>query len=133
MAGRCVPFIMRIFIADDNEFVRRGVIGLLAPRTNWQICGEARDGAEAIQKARELLPDLILLDISMPGLDGLEVARRLRQEVCTSKILIMSQHDATRMLPRAVEAGANACVDKSRLSEDLLLAIDRIADARDAQ
>lgn len=72
---------MRILIADDNDIVRRGVRGILARVANWEVCGEARDGSEALRKARELLPDLILLDISMPGTNGLEVARVLREEV----------------------------------------------------
>jgi DNA-binding NarL/FixJ family response regulator len=115
---------MRILIADDNEYVRCGVRDLLVSQTNLVVCGEARDGAEAIQKARELLPDLILLDISMPGINGLDVARVLRQEMTTAKILIMSQHDPIHLLPRAIEAGAHACVDKSRLSTDLLSTIE---------
>jgi two-component system NarL family response regulator len=72
---------MRILIVDDNERIRRGVLDILASKKNWNVCGEARDGMEAIRKARELLPDLILLDISMPGLNGLEAARLLRREV----------------------------------------------------
>ncbi len=68
---------MRILIADDSELVRQGIKGLLSSVTNWMVCGEAKNGAEAIQKALELLPDLILLDISMPGLNGLQAARLL--------------------------------------------------------
>jgi len=117
---------MRILIADDNERVRRGVIDILSSKANWKVCGEAKDGAEAIQMARELLPDLILLDISMPGLSGLEVARLLRQEVPKTKIVIMSQHDPIQLLPRAVEAGGHACVDKSRLGTDLLPTIESV-------
>ena len=119
--------IMRILIADDNVMVRRGVIGILSSVTDWEICGEAGDGSEALRKARELLPDLILLDISMPGQSGLEAARLIRQELPKAKILIMSQHDPIQLLPRVQEAGAHACVDKSRLSKDLLASIKRVA------
>jgi len=117
---------MRILIADDNDMVRRGVMGILARVANWEVCGEARDGSEALRKARELLPDLILLDISMPGTNGLQVARLLRQEVPEAKILVISQHDPIQLLPRALEAGAHACLDKSRLDPDLVATMESL-------
>jgi DNA-binding NarL/FixJ family response regulator len=122
---------MRILIADDNEWVRRGVTNILAPNSHWEVCGEAKDGAETLQRAAELGPDLILLDVSMPGLNGLDVARMLREKAPTTKILIMSQHDPVLLLPRAIEAGAHACVDKSHLSTQLLPTIASMMDARD--
>src|SRR3981189_3415543 len=106
---------MRILIADDNDAVRRGVMGLLSSETGWIVCGEARDGSEALHKARELLPDLILLDVSMPGMNGLEVARLLRQELPEAKILVISQHDPIHLLPRVVEAGGGGWGDKGRV------------------
>jgi DNA-binding NarL/FixJ family response regulator len=123
---------MRILIVDDNERIRRGVSDILASKKNWNVCGEARDGMEAIRKARELLPDLILLDISMPGLNGLEAARLLRQEIANTKILLMSQYDPIPLLPGAIQAGANGCVDKSRLGTDLLSCIERISGISEA-
>jgi two-component system response regulator NreC len=117
---------MRILVVDDNERVRRGVMNILASRTDWQLCGEATDGMEAIQKACELQPDLILLDLSMPRLNGLETARILRREIAGAKILILSQHDAVKLLPEAIQAGADGCVDKSLLGTDLLCSIDRV-------
>lgn len=122
--GASSPTIMRILIADDSEVVRRGVRNILAP-TSCEICGEAIDGPDAIQKATQLLPDLVLLDISMPGLSGLDVARLLREKVPATSILVMSQHDPSVLLPRALEAGAHACIDKSRLALDLVPAIER--------
>lgn len=118
---------MRILIADDSALVRRGVIAILASNPSWEICGEAQNGIEAIQKARELLPDLILLDVSMPGLNGLDAAYRLRQEVSTSKIIVMSQYDPLNLGPRVAEAGAHGCLDKSRLAMDLVPAIEKLA------
>ena len=118
---------MRILMVDDNERIRRGVMDILASKKNWNVCGEARDGMEAIRKARELQPDLILLDISMPGLNGLEAARLLRQQIADTKILLMSQYDPLPLLPGAIQAGANGCVDKSRLGTDLLSSIERIS------
>ena len=117
---------MRILIADDNEAVRLGVARLLTSETGLTVCGEARDGAEALQKARELLPDVILLDFSMPGMNELEAARLLRKELPEAKILVISQHDPIHLLPSVVEAGGNACLDKGRLSTDLLPSIKSI-------
>src|ERR1700726_1167271 len=117
---------MRILIADDNERIRRGVRGILSSDANCEVCGEAVDGADALRKARELSPDVILLDVSMPGSDGLETARLLRREMPKVKVIMMSQHDPVQLLPRAIEAGADGCVDKSRLDSDLLPTIQSI-------
>jgi two-component system, NarL family, response regulator NreC len=114
---------VRILIADDNDKVRRGIMEILSSATDLQVCGEARDGSEALRKARELMPDLVLLDVSMPDINGLEVARLLRKEVPEVKILVMSQHDPMRLLPDAIKAGAYACLDKGRLSTDLLVTL----------
>ena len=114
---------MRILIADDNESVRRGVVGLILSEPHCQICGESADGAEAVSMARALQPDLIILDVSMPSIGGLEASRLIRQELPRVKILIMSHHDPAHLLPRAIEAGADACVDKCRLDSDLVAVI----------
>lgn len=113
----------RILIADDNERVRRGVSELLSQEPMYEVCGEAVNGSEALQKAASLKPDLILLDISMPDINGLEVARVVRRESPEIRILVTSQYDPGQVLPRAIAAGADACVDKSRLATDLLPAV----------
>ena len=120
---------MRILIVDDNERIRRGVRGILMSDANCEVCGEAVDGEDALARAREQLPDLILLDISMPGAGGLETARLVRRELPKVKVIIMSQHDPKQLLPRAIEAGAHACVDKSRLDADLLATIQNVQEA----
>jgi DNA-binding NarL/FixJ family response regulator len=117
---------VRILIVDDSDPVRRGVGGILALRAEFECCGEARDGAEGLEKNAALQPDLVLLDVSMPGVNGLDVARLLREQSPAVKILILSQHDAAQLLPRALQFGANGCVDKSRLAIDLLPTIDQI-------
>jgi DNA-binding NarL/FixJ family response regulator len=114
---------MRILIADDHHLVRRAVGDLLAKEARWEICGEATDAAEAFQKASELSPDLILLDISMPNGSGLETARRIRQEIPHVKILMMSHHDPKQFAQSAIENGADGCIDKARLALDLVAMI----------
>ncbi|MGA3087863.1 MAG: response regulator transcription factor [Terriglobales bacterium] len=111
---------MRILIADDNELIRQGVRNILASGDNLDVCGEAQDGEETIQRASELLPDLVLLDISMPDVSGLDVARVLRRQMPGTRILMMSQHDPQLFLPRALEAGAHGCLDKANLGSELL-------------
>jgi DNA-binding NarL/FixJ family response regulator len=119
---------MRVLIVDDNEAVRRGIARLLAPEKDYEVCGEAEHGVGAIQKVRELQPDLVLLDMSMPGLSGLDTARLLRREWPEIKILILSQNDAAHLLPIALDAGADGFVDKSSIATDLLRMIKSVVD-----
>ena len=114
---------MRILLADDNQFVRRGIAGILAQQEGCVLCGEASNSQEAIEKTSELRPDLVLLDVSMPGGNGLETTRVLRQRFPQTKVLIVTQHDPKQMLARSLELGASGCVDKARLGIDLLPAI----------
>ena len=119
---------LRILIADDHDMVRRGVTAILISHTDWEICGEAIDGADAVEKAKDLRPDLVLLDISMPGVNGLKAASQIRQQLPGVKILMMSQEEAALVLPMALAAGANGCVAKDRLSGDLVTAIRTIGE-----
>lgn len=114
---------MRILIADDSESIRRGITNLLVRVETWEICGEASNGPEAVEKARNLEPDLILLDLNMPGASGFQTAHLIRQESSRIKILIMSQNEATQFLPGALQAGADGCLDKSRLATELVRAV----------
>ncbi|HXM15938.1 MAG TPA: response regulator transcription factor [Candidatus Eremiobacteraceae bacterium] len=118
---------MRILIADDSDLLRRALVGLLSADANWNICGEARNGLETLNKARELKPDLLLVDINMPCMSGLEVSRQLRQELPNMKILVMSLNDSAPVLPGVLEAGGDGCIDKSRLGTDLVAAIRNIS------
>jgi DNA-binding NarL/FixJ family response regulator len=119
---------MRILIADDSEVMRRAVRGLLSSEPDWEICGEASDGPGALEKARALQPHVVLLDINMPGTTGLQTARRIRQEVPPTKILIMTLQDAACFLPTVRAAGADGCVDKARLGNDLIDAIKKLVE-----
>jgi two-component system, NarL family, response regulator NreC len=107
-------------IADDSDIVRQGILGLLSTVEEWRVCAEARNGAETLQKASQLLPDVVLLDVNLPDINGLEIARRLRAQMPMAKILIVSQHDPKQLLPRAIDAGADGCLDKSCLGTELL-------------
>jgi two-component system invasion response regulator UvrY len=118
---------MRILIADDNVAVRSGIADLLRDN-GWEACGEASNGIEAIQQARVLLPDVVLLDLNMPGMGGLEIARTLRHELPALKIVVVSQHDFAQLLTYTPEHFADAFVDKMRLGTDLLPAIAKLFD-----
>jgi PAS domain S-box-containing protein len=117
---------VRILIADDHELVRRGLRALLAARPSWEVCGEAADGREAIEMAAQLKPDIVLLDVSMPRVNGLEAARIIRRESPGSEILIVSQHTPAEMLPNVLKVGARGFVSKSELACNLLSTIESI-------
>jgi len=118
---------LRILIADDHAAVRRGVRSLLASRSDWEVCGEAVDGLDAIEKAKSFRPDVVILDISMPKMSGLEAVPLIKKELPNSEILILSQHDPAHARSLALGAGAHGFVAKPDMARDLLSAIDQWA------
>lgn len=119
---------VRILVADDHEAVRRSVRSLIASHSDWEICGEAVDGLEAVEKAKESKPDVVILDISMPKLSGLQAAPLIKNELPESKILILSQHDPAQARRLALEAGARDFVSKTNMARDLTTAISDLED-----
>lgn len=115
---------VRILIVDDHPAVRAGLRQLISSRPGWLICGEATDGAEAVSQAMQLKPSAIVMDISMPRMDGLEATRRIREQLPSTEILIVSQHDSEQVVREAQRAGARGFVLKSHLSADLLPALE---------
>jgi DNA-binding NarL/FixJ family response regulator len=113
-------------IADDHELMRRGVRSMLATRADWEVCGEAVDGREAIEKTKLLRPDILLLDISMPDINGLDVARVLSRDFPATQVLILSQHEASVMRSHALEAGARGYVSKGEAGRQLLTTIESL-------
>jgi len=122
---------LRILVVDDHDVVRQGVRLILRRQTGWVICGEAENGLEAIEKGRGLKPDLIILDISMPGKDGLEVIAELRATNSSAKILALTMHDSEELITALKTAGAQGHVVKSHAARDLAKAIQTIVDGGD--
>ncbi len=118
----------RILIADDHEVMRRGVRGLLESHSEWAVCGEAFEGKEAVVKSRELRPDLIIMDINMPGLTGIAAAQQIRREDPTAKILFFTVHESAQTVREVINAGAQGYVAKSRAGHDLVDAVRNVLD-----
>jgi DNA-binding NarL/FixJ family response regulator len=117
---------MRILIADDYEGVRSGIRTVLEARPEWEVCGEAVNGEDAVRLAGELLPDVIIMDINMPVMSGLEATEQLNKHGCDTKVLIFTMNES-QSLPEAVRrVGASGYVLKSQAARDLINALDRV-------
>lgn len=117
---------LKLFIADDHEIMRMGLRTLLETQLGWTIVGEAVNGEEAVEMILELKPDIALIDISMPKLSGLDAARRLAEQGCRTKILILSAHDSSQVIADVLDSGAKGYVLKSEAARDLVAAVDAI-------
>jgi DNA-binding NarL/FixJ family response regulator len=118
---------LRILVADDHELVRRGIRGLLRARRGWTVVGEAVNGREAVEKANKLKPDVAILDISMPDLDGLQATQRIREAVPTTEVVILTMHESDQMVRRVLDAGALGFVLKSDLAKHLVKAVKDVS------
>jgi DNA-binding NarL/FixJ family response regulator len=115
-----------ILIADDHELVRKGIRTVLEARTGWQVVAEAGDGREAVKKTQELKPQVAVLDISMPLLNGLEATRQIAKIAPQTRVLILTMHDADPMIQQILEAGAKGYLLKSDASLDLVSAVEAL-------
>src|SRR6184192_4932991 len=118
---------LRIFVADDHEVVCKGLMSLLHAQPEWKICGEAGDGRDAVEKAQQLKPDVIILDIGMPSLNGLEAARQILKTNPEAKVLILTLHESEQMVREVLNAGARGFVLKSDAARDMVFAVDALA------
>jgi DNA-binding NarL/FixJ family response regulator len=117
---------VRVLVVEDFESFRQFIRSTLQKRPDLQLVGEAADGLEAVQKAVELKPDLILLDIGLPVLNGMEVARQIRERVPESKVIFLSQESAPEIVQKAFSLGACAYVVKAKAGSDLLAAVEAV-------
>jgi DNA-binding NarL/FixJ family response regulator len=124
--GRVLLSSIRILITDDYEDWRRQVRRVLEARPEWQVISEASDGLEAVQKAQDLKPEIILLDVGLPNLSGIEAARQIRQRSPNSKIIFLSQNSDSDVVRAALSTGALGYVHKTDAKSELLLAIDAL-------
>src|SRR6202030_4510083 len=115
---------MRCLLVDDHESVRMGVTAILSSRPNIEVCGEAANGEEAVEKARELKPDLIIMDVNMPVLDGIHSAKEIRAFLPDVPILFFSMHDGVYLVHEAKMAGVQGFVSKTDARATLVDAID---------
>ena len=116
----------RLLIADDHEIIRRGVRSLVGLRPDWEICGEAATGREAVQQAKRLRPDVVVLDLTMPDLNGLEATRQIRQLAPKTEVLILTAHESEQLVHEVLSAGAKGYVLKSDAGNLLITAVEHL-------
>ena len=117
---------LKLLVADDHEIVRRGLRTLIEAQPGWQVTAEASDGREAVEKAKAIRPDVTVLDIGMPSLNGLEAARQMLKNDARAKILILTMHDSDPLIREVLDAGARGYVLKTDASRDLVTAINAV-------
>lgn len=121
---------LRILVADDHELVRQGAREVLHSRRGWRVVGEATNGREAVEKTIELKPDVAVVDIGMPELDGVEVVHRIREAAPNTKVLVLTMHESVQMVRRTLDAGANGYLLKSDLSDCLAKAVETVSEGK---
>jgi DNA-binding NarL/FixJ family response regulator len=121
---------LRILVADDHDIIRRGLRQLLMSRPGWEVCGEAKNGREAVSASQELKPDVVVMDISMPELNGLEAARQIQKSSPQSAILILTMYFTDQLVREVIECGARGYILKSDADKDLVSAVEALSNHR---
>ncbi|MGA8075052.1 MAG: response regulator transcription factor [Candidatus Acidiferrales bacterium] len=117
---------MRVLVADDHEVVRRGLCSLIEGQPGWKVAAEAADGREAVEKTRALKPDLTVMDISMPSMNGLEATRQIMKDCPEAKVLVLTVHESDPLIREVLDAGARGYILKTDATRDLLIALEAL-------
>jgi DNA-binding NarL/FixJ family response regulator len=117
---------LRILVVDDHAVVRRGVRALLEGHPGWEVCGEAGTGREAVEQASRLKPDIVVLDLSLPELNGLEATRQILRELPRTEVLVLTMHHSEELAQQVLQAGARGYVLKSDAGESLIAAVETL-------
>jgi len=120
----------RILVVDDHDVVRRGVVSVLASRPEWEICGECRNGREAVAAAAEMKPDIVIMDVSMPDMNGIEATRQILKDNSHIQVLVLTMHDSEHMARRVFAAGARGYVLKNDAGAELVPAVEAVQQRR---
>lgn len=120
--------MVRILIADDHDVVREGVRAILKKRSDWVVCGEAANGQEAVAQIETLQPDVVILDITMPKMSGLDVAKKVTLGVPHSRVVMFTMHDSETVEQAVKGSGAHGLVLKVHAARDLVKAVDAVAE-----
>jgi DNA-binding NarL/FixJ family response regulator len=119
--------LVQILLADDHEVVRKGLRSLLEAQPGWKVIAEASDGREAVEKANDMHPDVAIVDIGMPCLNGLEATRQIVKKAPRTRVLVLTMHDTNPLIQQVVKAGARGYVLKSDVASDLVSAVDALS------
>src|SRR5258708_36056680 len=117
---------LRILVVDDHAVVRRGVRALLESREGWEGCGEATTGRDAVEQSRQLRPDVVVMDLSLPGLNGLDATRQILKDAPETEVLVLTMHHSEELARDVLQAGARGYVLKNDADENLLAAVDSL-------
>jgi DNA-binding NarL/FixJ family response regulator len=117
---------LRILLADDHDLLRRGLRTLVESQSGWEVCAEAVTGREAVEKAKVAKPDIVVMDLSMPELNGLEATRQIRKMLPDVEVLILTLHDSDQLVPEMLDAGARGYLLKSDSERELVVAIQAL-------
>jgi DNA-binding NarL/FixJ family response regulator len=122
--------LVRVLVADDHEVVREGLRALIERQSGLEVCGLAATGREAVDLARKTRPDVVVLDMAMPDLDGLEMIRQIRKAVPNAEVVVFSAHPSEDVIEDVFDAGAKSYIEKTEASQDLVAAIRAVAERR---
>jgi DNA-binding NarL/FixJ family response regulator len=117
----------KVIVVDDHAVIRRGVQGILSAFPEWELCGEAENGQEGVRLAETLKPEIVIMDVSMPGLNGLEATRIIHNILPDTKVLLLTLHSSTELVRSAFRAGARGYVLKSDAEHELVRALNVLA------
>ena len=121
---------LRLLVAGGHEIERKGLCAFVQQQPGWHLAAEARDGREAVERTRQVKPDVAIMDVDMPSLNGLDATRQITKDALQTQVLLLAPHDRDQLLPQALEAGARGYLLKSDTAEDLVSAVEALRNGR---